>query len=131
LTFTYGKADNYTASLVMRLGSGLPYTPAVQNQRTGLENSESKPTYYNTDIIFTKYLSMFELPVSLYVKIYNVFDTANELNVYTDTGRAGTTLALNRPQEPPRGVNTLAEFYNRPDFYSAPRQILIGASLSF
>jgi hypothetical protein len=74
---------------------------------------------------------MFELPVSLYVKIYNVFDTANELNVYTDTGRAGTTLALNRPQEPPRGVNTLAEFYNRPDFYSAPRQILIGASLSF
>jgi outer membrane receptor protein involved in Fe transport len=131
LTFTYGKADNYAASLVMRLGSGLPYTPAVQNQRTGLENSESKPTYYNTDIIFTKYLSMFELPVSLYVKIYNVFDTANELNVYTDTGRAGTTLALNRPQEPPRGVNTLAEFYNRPDFYSAPRQILIGASLSF
>jgi outer membrane receptor protein involved in Fe transport len=131
LTFTYGKEQDYSASLVMRLGSGLPYTPAVQNQRTGLENSESKPNYYNTDLIFTKYFTMFELPVSLFVKVYNVFDTANELNVYTDTGRSGTTLALTRPQERPRGVNTLAEFYNRPDFYSAPRQVLIGASLSF
>jgi hypothetical protein len=74
---------------------------------------------------------MFELPVSLFVKIYNVFDTANEVNVYDDTGRAGTTLALTRPQEPPRGVNTLADYYNRPDYYSAPRQVLIGASLSF
>jgi outer membrane receptor protein involved in Fe transport len=131
VTFTYGKAQDYIASLIVRLGSGLPYTPGIQNQRTGLENSENKPNYYESDFIFTKYLTMFELPVSLFLKIYNVFDTANELNVNDDTGRAGTTLALTRPQAAPRGVNTIEEYYNRPDFYSSPRQVLIGASISF
>jgi hypothetical protein len=27
--------------------------------------------------------------------------------------------------------NTLSEFFTRPDFYSAPRQIVLGASLEF
>ena len=49
----------------------------------------------------------------------------------TDTGQAGYTLELTREQEAPRGVNTLAEYFTRPDFYSAPRQVVIGGSISF
>ena len=60
-----------------------------------------------------------------------MFDTANELEVYGDTGRAGYTLELTRAQEKPRGVNSLPEYYARPDFYSAPRQVVVGMSVGF
>ena len=87
--------------------------------------------FFNADLYITKYLNVAALAVSVYVKVYNVFDTANELNVFGDTGRAGYTLDLTRAQEKPRGVNTLEEYFMRPDFYSAPRQVLLGASVSF
>jgi hypothetical protein len=78
-----------------------------------------------------KYFNLAGISLSGFIKIYNLFDTANELNVFTDTGRAGYTLDETRPQAPPHGVNTIKEFFTRPDFYSAPRQILVGASVDF
>ena len=69
--------------------------------------------------------------LSVFLKVYNLFDTANELDVFGDTGRAGYTLELTRAQEAPRGVNTLEEYYTRPDFYSAPRQVVVGATVGF
>lgn len=131
LTLTLGEPGNYIASAIGRFGSGLPYTPSMQNQRTGLENSETKPTFYNVDLYLTKYFELFGKQLSVFLKIYNLFDTLNEVNVFTDTGRAGYTLDLTRDQTPPRGVNTLAEYFTRPDFYSSPRQIIIGADFSF
>jgi outer membrane receptor protein involved in Fe transport len=131
LTLTAGTADNFTGSFIARLGSGLPYTPSLENQRTGLENSDNKPTFFDADLYFTKYFRLLDRVFSLFLKIYNVFDTPDELNVFTDTGRAGYTLELTRPQVQPQGVNTLQEYFTRPDFYSAPRQVVVGASLSF
>ena len=130
-TLTLGDPDNYIVSVVGKMGSGLPYTPSFQNQRTGLENSSNKPAFYNVDLYITKYLKIFGANFSIFAKIYNLFDTANEVDVFTDTGRAGYTLELTRAQSRPRGVNTLKQFFTRPDFYSAPRQILLGASLTF
>lgn len=78
----------------------------------------------------TKYLKLMGIDLSVFAKIYNLFDTPNEINVFTDTGRAGYTLQLTQ-QSAPRGVNTLAEFYTRPDFYSAPRQVIVGAQIDF
>jgi outer membrane receptor protein involved in Fe transport len=131
LTMTLGEPGNYIASAIGRFGSGLPYTPSMQNQRTGLENSETRPTFFNVDLYVTKYFELFGKQISLFLKIYNLFDTLNEVNVFTDTGRSGYTLELTRNQTPPRGVNTLTEFFTRPDFYSSPRQIIIGADFSF
>ncbi len=130
-TITLGVPDNYIISAVGQLGSGLPYTPSFQNQRTGLENSANKPAFFNVDLYITKYLKLSGLNFSLFAKIYNLFDTPNEINVFTDTGRAGYTLEETRAQSRPRGINTLKEFFTRPDFYSAPRQILLGLSLNF
>jgi outer membrane receptor protein involved in Fe transport len=131
LTLTLGEPGNYIASAIGRYGSGLPYTPSMQNQRTGLENSESRPTFYYVDLYMTKYFELFGKQLSVFLKVYNLFDTLNEVNVFTDTGRSGYTLELTRNQTPPRGVNTLAEYFTRPDFYSSPRQIIIGADFSF
>ncbi len=130
-TVTAGTPDDFIVSAVGQLGSGLPYTPSYQNQRTGLENSANRPTFFNVDLYITKYLKLFGINFSIFAKVYNLFDTANELDVFTDTGRAGYTLDETRPQAPPRGVNTIQQFFTRPDFYSAPRQVLVGLSLDF
>jgi outer membrane receptor protein involved in Fe transport len=130
-TFTGGIPGNFIASFVGRLASGMPYTPSVQNQRTGLENSDNRPGIFNVDLYLTKYVTLFNQQISFFLKIYNLFDTANEMDVFSDTGRAGYSLELTRSQEPPKGVNTLQEYYSRPDFYSAPRQIVIGGSYGF
>lgn len=130
-TLTLGVPGNYIASFIGRLGSGLPYTPSLQNQRTGLENSDNRPAFYDVDFYVTKYIEFAGHQFSLYMKIFNLFDTLNEVNVFGDTGRAGETLELTRNQTAPRGVNTIQEYFTRPDFYSSPRQIVLGVDLSF
>jgi outer membrane receptor protein involved in Fe transport len=133
LTFSLGRPQSYLSSIIVRMGSGLPYTPTSANANAvQLENSDNKPAFFNADFIFTKYLTVAAVPLSLFVKVYNLFDTPNEDTVYPSTGRAGSTLDETRPGTPPPvGVNTLAEYFSRPDFYSAPRQIIVGTSVSF
>jgi outer membrane receptor protein involved in Fe transport len=130
-TITAGSPNDFIVSAVGQLGSGLPYTPSYQNQRTGLENSANKPTFFNVDLYITKYFKLLGTNLSVFAKIYNLFDTPNELDVFTDTGRAGYTLEETRAQAAPHGVNTIKQYFTRPDFYSAPRQILVGASIDF
>jgi TonB dependent receptor-like, beta-barrel/CarboxypepD_reg-like domain/TonB-dependent Receptor Plug Domain len=131
LTSTFGTPGDYIISFISKLGSGLPYTPSLQNQRTGLENSDKKPMFFTSDLYITKYLTFGQARATAFLKVYNLFDTANEREVFGDTGRAGTTLELTRAQVAPRGMNTLKEFFTRPDFYSAPRQIVLGLSYAF
>lgn len=128
-TVTTGIPGDFIVSAIGQLGSGLPYTPSIQNQRTGLENSDNRPGTFNVDLYATKYFYLLNKEFSIFLKVYNLFDTANELTVFNDTGRSGYTLELTRDQEKPRGVNTLQQFFTRPDFYSSPRQIVVGASL--
>ena len=130
-TITLGTPNDFIASLIARLGSGLPYTPSLVNQRTGLENSDNRPLFSNVDLYCTKEFLLQGVRLSLFFKVYNLFDTANELDVFGDTGRAGYTLELTRAQEAPRGANSLAQYFSRPDFYSSPRQVLVGASVGF
>jgi outer membrane receptor protein involved in Fe transport len=127
-TITGGIPGDFIASCIGRLGSGLPYTPSLQNQRTGLENSDVRPGIFNVDLYATKYFNIFNQQLSLFIKVYNLFDTANELEVFSDTGRAGYSLELTRAQTAPKGLNTLEEFFTRPDFYSAPRQVIVGVT---
>ena len=131
ITLNTGSPGDYNASFITRFGSGLPYTPSFESQRTGLENSDNRPSFLDADLYVTKYFNIFDKMVSVFLKIYNLLDTPNELNVFTDTGMAGYSLELTRLQEQPQGVNTLQQYFARPDFYSAPRQVLVGASVSF
>lgn len=127
-TLTIGKPGDFVGSFIGQLGSGLPYTPSFFNQRTGLENSDNRPMFFNVDFFLTK---QFRKNFSIFAKVFNLFDRANEKQVFTDTGRATTTLELTRAQQQPRGVNTLKEFFTRPDFFSAPRQIVFGLTYGF
>jgi outer membrane receptor protein involved in Fe transport len=128
ISLTFGEPNDLIVTSIGRLGSGLPYTPALQNQRTGLINSENRPLVYTIDIYATKYLSLGDYSLSIFAKIYNVFDTENELNIFTDTGRANYSVQAGYSGRP-RGINSIEEYYTRPDFYSAPRQIVVGVEL--
>jgi len=62
--------------------------------------------------------------------VYNLFDRLNERDVYSDTGRATySTEPLYVGGARPRGLNTLEDYYVRPNFYSAPRRVLIGLEI--
>jgi len=130
-TVTVGTPGDFVASTIGKMGSGLPYTPSIQDQRTGLENSDIRPTYFNVDLYITKYFRVLNNHLSVFLKVYNLFDTTNETEVFTDTGRAGYTLELTRQQAQPRGVNTIEEYFTRPDYYSAPRSIVLGFGYTF
>jgi len=119
---------NWGLSLIGRLGSGLPYTPKIENVGATFENSERKQPQYSFDLKAQKEFKIMATVYSVYVKAYNIFDRKNEKFVYSDTGRAGYTI------DPPvsvRGVNTLNEFLTRPDYYSEPRRVIFGFSIGF
>ncbi|MFQ6608103.1 MAG: TonB-dependent receptor domain-containing protein [Fidelibacterota bacterium] len=123
-------ASKTVVTMVGRYGSGMPYTPSVDKTRAVIENSDRKPQQLIFDLFARKEISFPGVSVKLVLKIYNLFDRLNERNVYGDSGRATYTEELNRPGEV-QGWNTKEEFFTRPDWYSPPRQILLGLSVDF
>ncbi|RMD94000.1 MAG: TonB-dependent receptor [Calditrichaeota bacterium] len=130
VTITAGNPNNFVLGIIGKLGSGFPYTPTKQNIRESVENGGRKPLVYNIDLYATKNFKLMGLNYTFFVRVFNLTDRRNELEVYSDTGRAGFTLDIFSSGRP-RGINSLEEFIIRPDFYSAPRRIESGISVSF
>ncbi len=126
-TFVIGKPGTWSVSLIGTFGSGFPYTPAYQNQRVAFENSARKPTTINFDLKATYGFTVAGKRFSFYVLVYNLFDRLNENYVYEDTGRAGYTLQGQFVGN--TGLYSKQDYFNRPDFYSEPRRIVIGVRL--
>ncbi|MCL4509715.1 MAG: TonB-dependent receptor [Bacteroidetes bacterium] len=125
-----GEPNDWSLGLIGRIESGLPYTPELQNLQVEFENNGRKPPQYTFDLEAQKVIKIAGLDYTMFLKIYNLFDQLNETGVYLDTGRAGYTL-VSRYAGNVSGVNTLADFINRPDFYSAPRRVLFGVAVGF
>ncbi len=125
---TLSKPGSWGISLIGRIGSGLPYTPEIINVGASFENSERKPFQYTFDMKAHREFKFIGGKCSAYIKVYNILDRRNEINVYSDTGRSGYTI---EPRRSVRGVNTLDEFRTRPDYYSEPRRVMVGASVGF
>ena len=129
---TLGDPGNYGLSFIARFGTGFPYTPSFENIPTAVENSARRPNIYSVDIYTYKNLKFGPLHYSLFLRVFNLFDRLNELNVFNDTGRAGYSLApIYSGGLRPQGINTLDEYFVRPDFYSNPREIQLGFSVNF
>jgi TonB-dependent receptor-like protein len=128
-TLTIGDPGIWVATLTGRMGSGLPYTPSLADERIGLENSGRRRGTATFDLFAKKDLSIAGLSVSAFTRVFNLFDTRNEIQVFSDTGRAFPNLRF-LPGEA-QGLNTKDEYLERPDFFSAPRQVTIGLSTRF
>lgn len=125
---------SYGGSLIVQYGNGMPYTPRRSEDITSLiTNSLLKPSTVNADMRLYKTLSLGSLDFVMFLRIFNLFDTMNELGVFDDTGRAGYTTDLERikGQNTPEYVNTIEEAFIVPTFYSEPRRVEIGLSVEF
>ncbi len=129
-TLSVGDADKRfgLVSVIGRLGSGLPYTPSIADERTGLENSARRPGVATFDLFATRTVAVGRFRPGLFLRVYNLLDRRNVTNVYSDTGQPTPNLRYYSGQ--PLGLNTKDEYLRRPDFYSAPRLVQFGVSLS-
>ncbi len=131
-TITLGKPGSYAASFIGRFGTGLPYTPTFQNFQTAFENSGRRPNIFSVDMYLYKDFKWYGANYSFFVRVFNLFDRLNEQDIFSDTGRAGYTLApLYVGGLRPRGLNTLDQYFTRPDYYSEPRRVQLGLELKF
>ena len=135
VTFSYASEDDWGFSLIGQYGSGFPYTPTSQlNISALLTNSELKPVTTNVDMRAYKDFVFGDFRLSLFARVYNLFDISNQVNVYNDSGTADFTMNefLRRNDDyPDKLVNTLDEYYRDPGFYSEPRRVELGATIFF
>lgn len=141
-TVTLSPGPAWGVSLIGSLSSGYPYTPLLIDQKIDqLPNQDRKPTNTKFDLhIFKEFSLAGRSKVRLFGKVFNVFDQLNERFVFDDTGRASYSLSEQRGifsawesavELGLPGVKSLEEYETRPQYYSAPREVKIGATFSF
>lgn len=138
LTVGVGKED-WGVFVLGRYGSGLPYTPVI-NQGTTMgyniyqpTNYRRRPEEYNVDLRIFKNLKLMDVDFSVFLKVYNLFDTRNATGVYGQTGTAEATplqMGLAGVTGPDR-VNTVAQYLVNPANYSPPREVQVGVEMNF
>jgi outer membrane receptor protein involved in Fe transport len=135
-----GSERNWMMTFVGTLTTGLPYTPQLFDQDILLRpNSGRKPIQSNVDLLMEKSIDFRAVMFTLFLKVYNLFDTLNERFVYNDTGRATYSLDATKggPQETNRiaervpGIRPATEYFIRPNYYSSPREVRLGITLEF
>ncbi len=149
LTFDQRHVISYTVTLSRsrRLGlsfngqfaTGYPYSPFILDQNVDLPTrSGRKPAKFNIDAHLFKEFNLGEIPIRTFVKVFNLLDRLNENFVFNDTGRATYSLSGQRnvhatwePNYHLPGIKTLEEYNTRPHWYSSPRLVRVGLTVSF
>ena len=107
------------ATLIIRFGSGSPYTPAIGSGfGAALEqNSVQKPAWLNVDLRAEKPFKMGVLSMSAFLRVSNLLDARYENGfVFSTTGSAFYSLT------PPADASALID----PGRFASPRRIELG-----
>jgi len=126
--------NNWGASMIGQWGSGLPYTPLASQDITSLlTNSQRRPSTFNVDLRLYHDYRVGPLNFTLFMRVFNLFDTLSEVNVWNDTGRAGFTTYQETAEatNPLELVNSLDMWYTNATYYSEPRRLELGIPLTF
>jgi len=132
-TLSYN-APSWGMSFISQYGTGTPYTPRRSTDITSLlTNSQAKPQFFNLDGQAFYAVSFEPLRFMLFLRVFNLLDTRNEVGVFDDTGRAGFTTdeARTLRTNPLQAVNTVQDWYRYPTFYSEPRRFEFGINMEF
>jgi len=135
----YNRA-NYGVSLIGGLGSGTRYTfSPIQESRLALanipENGMTKPMTINLDLkgfYNLNFLKIGRMTPQLGFYIYNILDHRNEIVVFGDSGRAGSTII--RDEERASYISTFTNVEDAiysPSRFSAPRSWKLELELMF
>jgi outer membrane receptor protein involved in Fe transport len=130
--------EDWGSTILGRIGSGLPYTPQITQYTSdrgissGLQkNSRSRPIQYTFDVNLYKMFRVADYDLKAFMKIFNLFDTKNVVNVFGDTGQPDYTTQYANVAEDVRRPNSIAEYTTYPWHYSAPRKVQVGVEWSF
>ena len=137
-TIIIGDPSGTTLGIIGKIATGWPYTPSIPNANfVPKPNSGRKPVQKNVDAKLEKRIKVGRYRVSLFARVYNVFDIRNERYVFDDTGSAKYTYEYRSNQESEQlianygmpGIHTWDDYTTRPNYYSSPRSFKIGLSL--
>ena len=93
-TFSFVSEANWGFSFIGQYGSGFPYSPSQSiNLSQILTNASLKPSFFNVDLRAYKDFMLGNDRLSIFLRVYNLFDIKNQLNVYNDSGTADFTYA--------------------------------------
>lgn len=126
-SITFKPTDWLTATFINSFTSGRPYTTSRNNIQSFIRNNEDRPPGFNTNI--RTYIRPFpsRYDASLFLQVDNLFDIKTANVVYADTGLPDNTFELQAAKRLNiNGLNTVEDFFDRQDFYNAPRIINIG-----
>ena len=139
-TVIIGNPGGTTLGLIGKISTGWPYTPSIPTANYVPEpNSGRKPIQRNMDLKIERRVSIGSRTVSLFARVYNLFDIRNARYVYDDTGSPKYTYEYRSIQETEQfkahygepGIHTWEEYITRPQYYSSPRSFKIVFSLDF
>lgn len=119
LTAALEQPNDYLATLVLRFGSGSPYTPAIGSGfGANLEtNSSRKPAWATVDVRGEKYFNLAGLQFDAFLRIFNLLDNRYENGfVFATTGSPNYSLS------PVADATMLIN----PSRYASPRRIELG-----
>lgn len=139
VSLAYSQANDWGFSLIGNFFSGQPYTPAVNKntrvtQNAFPRNSADKPTIVNVDLrVYKDFEIASGTLLSVFLRVFNLLDFDNPVNIYTDTGDPFFTFAKLEAEKinPTMYNNTLDELYTNPTYFSEPRRVELGLGLNF
>jgi hypothetical protein len=128
--FTYAPSNKFNLTLVNRLNTGRPYTSERSGVISYIPNNVDRPTTFLSDI--RAYYTLPWEKAQLILQIENLFDSKAPQQVYNDSGRPDFTIdEVNARKGRLTGLNNYNDWFNRPEFLSAPRRISLGFSVNF
>ena len=138
-TVTISRSRSWGLSFNGQFSTGYPYSPLILDQNVDLPTrSGRKPSKLKLDVHLYKEFVLGTMRLRTFTKVFNLLDRLNENFVFDDTGRATYSLSEQRnlhatwkPMYGFPGIHSLGEYDRRPHWYSSPRQVRVGVTLSF
>ncbi len=132
LTATVHNKDIWNIGLIGKLGSGFPYTPELEGYYPSQENNERRPPNYNFDLNMAYTLKFKRFKTTIFTNIYNIFDMRNAVDIYKDTGSADYSIDEHfYTDDMVRCINTVRDYYYRPQYFGSPRRVVLGTKIEF
>ena len=147
-SLTISESANWLISVLGYFRTGTPYTPAFPSSVVPItfeQNSDQQMIQWNVDLRMEKYFRVAPVDLSVYLQVDNLFDTQNELSVYSNSGRALYNIEeVVNPYEfnelrgrIARGdvgmipMSAVDNYYANPANVSTPRLVRFGLSVLF
>jgi len=133
-TVTVEPIEGLSLTMVNRLRSGEPYTTVRGFVRSTRPNNANRPVQFWTDLRAYYAPPFIEQDVQLFLQVQNLWDRANQYAVYATTGSWDESLELEQFRATGGavgGLNSIDEYFARPEWVSGPRQVSLGLQYSF